>query len=101
MKKTKTILAIISIICLCSFVKTTSFQYEMKDMILEGNFIDSANGNGSQRISVVIGIVGEPYGFVKTNTFSVGLKTSKSIDQNKIILRQAALNFINENYPDK
>lgn len=104
MKKISSILAIATIICLCSFIKKppiSSFQYELRNIVLEGNFVDSGNGNGSQKISVVVGIVGEPYGFVKTNTFDVGLETSKSIDENKKILRQNALEFINENYPDK
>lgn len=102
MKKIKSILAIVTIVCFCSFIKSTSsFQYQLQDMILEGTFLDSLNGYGSQKISVVVSIVGEPYGFVKTNTFTVRIKTNKSIDYNKDVLRIAALAYIATNYPDK
>lgn len=112
MKKSTVILSFLALGIFCSFVsvvtmpkavskKTQAFQYELRDLVLEGSFVDSGNGNGYQKISVVIGITGEPYGFVKTSTFDVGLKTSVSIDANKLILRQKAMEFINENYPDK
>jgi len=94
-------ITVITTICICAFKPAPTFQYELRNLILEGNFIDSGNGAGSQKISIVIGIVGEPYDFVKTNTFNVRLETSKSIDANKATLQISALNFIATNYPDK
>jgi len=75
-------------------------KYILINLILEGQFKDNLDGTGTQKISVVTGIDGDTHGFVKTDTFDVPLTTSTSIDADKAILNQAALDFIAANYPN-
>lgn len=73
-------------------------KYILKNIILEGQFKDNGDGTGIQSISVVTGIEGDTYNFLRTNTFNVPLVTD-SISEAKHILQQAALDFIAINYP--
>lgn len=75
-------------------------KYILKNLVLEGQFQKGEDHKGIQKISVVTGIDGDTHEFVKTNTFDVELDTTKSIEDNELALRQAALDFITITYPD-
>lgn len=98
MKKVAVLLLLISLL---SFrYKVASFQYTLVSMSLQGQFVDNKNGTGTQDIVIISGISGEIYGFNKADVITVLLKTSQTFEANKIILNQAAIDFVKKKYPN-
>ena len=80
-------------------------EYELKDWKINGSLKDNGDDTSSQPIIVIVGIVGDEYGFVAPNqlqnmTTVIVPNKSKDIDQLKEICTLAALQFVKDVYPN-
>jgi len=77
-----------------------SIQYELQKVINEGALIDGEGNERKQNITIITGIVGDPYGFIRTDAYTAVGSQKMTIEefQDDIILQ--AQQFVLDKYPD-
>lgn len=75
-------------------------KYEMKDWKQNGSLKDNGDGTSSQPIMVWTGIVGDTYGFKKTDPTTAVFSSTLSIPDATAKCNQAAIEFVATKYPN-
>lgn len=75
-------------------------NYEMQNWKQNGPLKDNGDGTSTQPIMVWTGIVGDKYGFQKTNATTSTFATKLSIADAIAACNQSAIDFVTENYPN-
>lgn len=94
---------IVAIISICSFSQSVS--YEMKNFFVGMPFINSDSTSSFYPITVVVGIVGDVYGFTmqgKNTSFKVPIsfKQKYSDDEKYKLFYTESIQWVKENYPN-
>lgn len=75
-------------------------QYELKNWKQNGSVQDNDNGTSSLSIMATTGIVGDTYGFIKNDAFTITLQNDKTINEQKEVIIQQAITFVANKYPN-
>lgn len=75
-------------------------NYELKNWKQNGSIKDNGDGTSTQPIMVWVGIMGDSYGFEKSNPTTATFSTDLSISDAIAACQSAAIAFVLATYPN-